>query len=42
MSGYIIAGYLVAGLSTTAYAFKVIRRGRVLSRVFAEEERTWE
>jgi hypothetical protein len=41
MNGYVTAGYLVAGFSIAAYALRIVRRGKVLSRTLPEKERTW-
>jgi len=38
---YVAAGYLVAGISIAAYALRIVRRGKVLSRSLPEKERTW-
>ncbi|MDP9403769.1 MAG: heme exporter protein CcmD [Actinomycetota bacterium] len=41
MSGYVVAGYGVTVVTLAAYALRVVRRGRVLTRSLQREERTW-
>ena len=38
MSGYVVAGYGVTLVTLAAYAVRVVRRGRALSRSAEEEE----
>lgn len=41
MNGYVAGAYGVTILTVVLYAWRVIRRGRALSRTLPEEERTW-
>ena len=38
---YAIAGYIVTFVVLVAYAWRVARRGRQLTRALPPEERTW-
>ncbi len=38
---YAIAGYVLAFVVLVAYAWRVIRRGKQLTRALPPEERTW-
>jgi CcmD family protein len=40
-TGYLIAGYGVTFLALGAYAWRVVARGRALSRELPPEERRW-
>ena len=41
MSGYVVAGYGVTVVTLAAYALRVVRRGRALSRALPPEEPRW-
>ncbi len=38
---YVAGGWLAAGALTILYAWRTIRRGRVLARSLPPEEKTW-
>ena len=42
MNSYVAAGYGVTLVGVVVYAWRVLRRGRVLSRSLPPEERTWQ
>ena len=39
---YVAAGYGVTAVAVAAYAWRILRRGRALSRSLPAEERTWQ
>jgi hypothetical protein len=42
MNGYVAAGYGATVIMVAAYAWRMLRRGRQLSRSLPPEERTWQ
>jgi heme exporter protein CcmD len=40
-AGYLVAGYGITFVALGAYAWRVVARGRALSRALPPEERRW-